>query len=34
MSENLPRPENRIRIDRDDRVILEPTENNMEAHHL
>jgi len=34
MSEDLPRPKNRIRIDRDDRVILELTENNMEAHHL
>ena len=33
MSEDLPRPENRIRLDRDGRVILELTENNMEAHH-
>ncbi|MEP6964938.1 MAG: GMC oxidoreductase, partial [Polaromonas sp.] len=33
MSEDLPRPENRIRIERDGRVILELTENNMEAHH-
>jgi choline dehydrogenase-like flavoprotein len=32
MSEDLPRPENRIRIDHDGRVILELTENNMEAH--
>ena len=33
MSEDLPQPENRIRIERDGRVILELTENNMEAHH-
>jgi len=33
MSEDLPRPENRIRIDPDGRVILDLTENNMEAHH-
>ncbi len=33
MSEDLPRPENRIRLDHDGRVILELTENNMEAHH-
>ncbi|MHB1094194.1 GMC oxidoreductase [Thiobacillus sp.] len=33
MSEDLPRPENRIRLDPDGRVILELTENNMEAHH-
>ena len=33
MSEDLPRPENRIRIDHDGRVILELTENNMKAHH-
>lgn len=33
MSEDLPRPENRIRLDRDGRVVLELTENNMEAHH-
>ena len=32
MSEDLPRPENRIRIDHDGRVILELTENNMHAH--
>lgn len=32
-SEDLPRPENRIRIDADGRVVLELTENNMEAHH-
>ena len=31
-SEDLPRPENRIRYD-GDKVILELTENNMEAHH-
>lgn len=31
-SEDLPRPENRIRYD-DDRVVLDQTENNMEAHH-
>ena len=30
-SEDLPRPENRIRLD-DGRVVLELTENNMEAH--
>lgn len=33
MSEDLPRPENRIRIGADGRVILDLTENNMEAHH-
>lgn len=33
MSEDLPRPENRIRLDHDGQVILELTENNMEAHH-
>lgn len=32
ISEDLPRPENRIRIDRDAGVILELTENNLEAH--
>lgn len=32
-SEDLPRPENRIRIDADGRVILELTPNNREAHH-
>lgn len=32
MSEDLPRPENRIRLGADGRVILELTENNMEAH--
>ena len=32
-SEDLPRPENRIRLERDGRVVLELTENNMEAHH-
>jgi choline dehydrogenase-like flavoprotein len=31
-SEDLPRPENRIRYD-GDKVVLELTENNMEAHH-
>jgi choline dehydrogenase-like flavoprotein len=31
-SEDLPRPENRIRYD-GHRVVLEITENNMEAHH-
>jgi choline dehydrogenase-like flavoprotein len=31
-SEDLPRPENRIRYD-GDRVVLEITESNMEAHH-
>lgn len=31
-SEDLPRPENRIRYD-GERVVLELTENNMEAHH-
>ena len=31
-SEDLPRPENRIRIDGDGRVVLELTETNMEAH--
>ena len=31
-SEDLPRPENRIRYD-GQRVVLEITENNMEAHH-
>ena len=31
-SEDLPRPENRIRLDADGRVVLELTENNMEAH--
>lgn len=33
MSEDLPRPENRIRLDRNGDVILDLTENNMEAHH-
>jgi len=33
MSEDLPRPENRIRLGHGGRVILELTENNMEAHH-
>ena len=33
MSEDLPRPENRIRLDPNGQVILELTENNMEAHH-
>jgi len=32
MSEDLPRPENRIRLDRDGRVVLDLTENNLEAH--
>jgi choline dehydrogenase-like flavoprotein len=32
MSEDLPRPENRIQLGPDGRVILELTENNMEAH--
>ena len=31
-SEDLPRPENRIRYE-GDRVVLEITETNMEAHH-
>ncbi|MGA9343021.1 MAG: GMC family oxidoreductase [Rhodanobacteraceae bacterium] len=31
-SEDLPRPENRIRYD-GERVVLDLTENNMEAHH-
>lgn len=31
-SEDLPRPENRIRYDGDGRVVLELTENNMQAH--
>jgi choline dehydrogenase-like flavoprotein len=31
-SEDLPRPENRIRYD-GDRVVLDVTESNMEAHH-
>ena len=31
-SENLPRPENRIRIEADGNIVLEFTENNMEAH--
>jgi len=31
-SEDLPRPENRIHYD-GDRVVLDLTENNMEAHH-
>lgn len=33
MSEDLPRPENRVRIDSNGAVNLELTENNMEAHH-
>jgi choline dehydrogenase-like flavoprotein len=33
MSEDLPRPENRIRLEQDGGVVLELTENNMEAHH-
>lgn len=32
ISEDLPRPENRVRLDHDGRVILELTENNLEAH--
>lgn len=32
-SEDLPRPENRIRLGADGRVTLEVTPNNMEAHH-
>lgn len=32
-SEDLPHPENRIRIDAGARVVLEMTPNNMEAHH-
>ncbi|MHB1676888.1 MAG: GMC oxidoreductase [Sulfuriferula sp.] len=32
-SEDLPRPENRIRLGSDGRVILELTENNMQAPH-
>jgi choline dehydrogenase-like flavoprotein len=31
-SEDLPDPSNRIRYDRDGRVILDLTENNMEGH--
>ena len=31
-SEDLPRPENRIRYD-GERVVVEQTDNNMEAHH-
>lgn len=31
-SEDLPRPENRIRLERDGRVVLEITGNNLEAH--
>ena len=31
-SEDLPRAENRIRLERDGRVVLELTENNMQAH--
>ncbi len=31
-SEDLPRPENRIRLGDDGRVVLDLTENNMEAH--
>ncbi|HEX5419840.1 MAG TPA: GMC family oxidoreductase, partial [Gammaproteobacteria bacterium] len=31
-SEDLPRPENRIMLERDGRVVLDITENNMEAH--
>jgi choline dehydrogenase-like flavoprotein len=31
-SEDLPRPENRIRIDAGGRVVLEQTDNNLEAH--
>jgi choline dehydrogenase-like flavoprotein len=31
-SEDLPRPENRIRYD-GDRVVVDQTDNNMEAHH-
>lgn len=31
-SEDLPRAENRVRLDGDGRVVLELTENNMEAH--
>ncbi len=32
-SEDLPRAENRIRLDDEGRVVLEVKENNMEAHH-
>jgi choline dehydrogenase-like flavoprotein len=32
-SEDLPRPENRIRLGADGRVTLDVTPNNMEAHH-
>ncbi len=32
-SEDLPRPENRIRLMADGRVMLDLTPNNMEAHH-
>ena len=31
-SEDLPQPENRIRLDEGGRVVLEVTENNLEAH--
>ncbi len=31
-SEDLPRAENRIRLERDGRVVLQITENNLEAH--
>ncbi|GAB2561514.1 GMC family oxidoreductase [Dyella jejuensis] len=31
-SEDLPRPENRIRLERDGRVVLEQYGNNLEAH--
>lgn len=32
MSEDLPRPENRITLERDGRIVLDVKENNMEAH--
>src|SRR3954464_2648157 len=32
MSEDLPRPENRITLEKDGRVVLDITESNMEAH--
>lgn len=31
-SEDLPRPENRVRLERDGRVVLQLTPNNVEAH--
>ena len=35
MSEDLPRPENRVHLEADGRVVLDLTENNLQAHvHL